>query len=660
MQKMEAQQRQQQSQPIVRQGGGRAIESPQGKKIAQLEAMLDSSLHAERQMEIGAQISASPAMIAQRRLMDNITNSPGMAAQRQENRAPLQHAEHAVQLQQPSISKPNRTGLPDDLKSGVESLSGISMDNVKVHYNSAQPAQLNALAYAQGNDIHVAPGQEQHLPHEAWHVVQQAQGRVKPTMQMKGGISVNDDSGLEREADLMGAKAALFGHSDGSGTAMNTTPIAAQCMSVAQMAWATENYQVSDDTRTLHVDTKSVNWGATAKNQFSNHRDDVNRPRAILYETMGRTTDVAGLLGAFHNAPLWDVGLSLVVNRAYTPSKIYKKDAKTATNKNKTVGETAQTTTRLLDSDWSSITRGWNGPPLQVTVAAWERREIEESGLEVVQGSVPYSSLRRIAAVNPGVSEIDTELYSNHSNVWRKMGDSDMPIVAPNDGNSAEIAKLKDVEDEGLALSKNTLVTFGYNLTTPGTTPMVASILANIYKKEMQLRDKIGEAGGPLYPSEPTTYYRPRDRGTMDVAWNNMEKEKVGGSGQQLEGAKLARSMGKNGGILHKTDHSIAADTDAGARNDSLVRLLEGWWQNGNGNHDDVVTAKIINEINGLDQSALRDGEYLDKVPTNLGIALEQEQFDAIASLVKQYRKEAAVEAAYTLVTALSQGRKWQ
>jgi len=83
----------------------------------------------------------------------------------------------------------------------------MSLDHVKVHYNSAQPAQLNALAYAQGTDIHIAPGQEQHLPHEAWHVVQQAQGRVQPTMQMKDGVPVNDDAGLEHEADVMGAKA---------------------------------------------------------------------------------------------------------------------------------------------------------------------------------------------------------------------------------------------------------------------------------------------------------------------------------------------------------------------------------------------------------------------------------------------------------------------
>ena len=109
---------------------------------------------------------------------------------------------------EPIQEKSNNTGLPDNLKSGVENLSGYSMDDVKVNYNSAQPAQLNALAYAQGTDIHVAPGQEKHLPHEAWHVVQQKQGRVQPTMQMKEGVPVNDDAGLEHEADVMGAKAA--------------------------------------------------------------------------------------------------------------------------------------------------------------------------------------------------------------------------------------------------------------------------------------------------------------------------------------------------------------------------------------------------------------------------------------------------------------------
>lgn len=111
-----------------------------------------------------------------------------------------------------NLSPTTGSGLPRQLKSGIESLSGISMDHVKVHYNSNKPAQLNAHAYAQGNEIHLGSGQEQHLPHEAWHVVQQAQDRVKPTTQMKSGIPINDDAGLESEADVMGAKALGIGH----------------------------------------------------------------------------------------------------------------------------------------------------------------------------------------------------------------------------------------------------------------------------------------------------------------------------------------------------------------------------------------------------------------------------------------------------------------
>lgn len=109
-------------------------------------------------------------------------------------------------IQPIQFAKKNETGLPDKLKAGVENLSGYRMDDVKVHYNSDKPAKVNAYAYTQGTDIHVAPGQERHLPHEAWHVVQQKEGRVKPTLQLKG-IQVNDDKGLEHEADVMGAKA---------------------------------------------------------------------------------------------------------------------------------------------------------------------------------------------------------------------------------------------------------------------------------------------------------------------------------------------------------------------------------------------------------------------------------------------------------------------
>jgi Domain of unknown function (DUF4157) len=100
----------------------------------------------------------------------------------------------------------NRTGLPAPLKAGIEALSGHAMDDVKVHESSSKPAELQALAYTQGTDIYMGRGQERHLAHEAWHVVQQKQGRVRPTMQLKGS-SINDDAALEREADVMGQRA---------------------------------------------------------------------------------------------------------------------------------------------------------------------------------------------------------------------------------------------------------------------------------------------------------------------------------------------------------------------------------------------------------------------------------------------------------------------
>jgi hypothetical protein len=107
----------------------------------------------------------------------------------------------------PSPSPSGGARLPPALQQGVESLSGLSLDDVTVHRNSSLPAELGAFAYARGTDIHLGPGQEGQMPHEAWHVVQQKQGRVRPTLQLKGA-AVNDDSGLEGEADRKGAEAA--------------------------------------------------------------------------------------------------------------------------------------------------------------------------------------------------------------------------------------------------------------------------------------------------------------------------------------------------------------------------------------------------------------------------------------------------------------------
>ena len=185
-----------------------------------------NSLAAQQQVQAGvasAALQQSQLLQQQTEQVTAIQHSPKQQLQRKQlqglvsqqislEEEPLQGKFAPAVVSQRQADSSNNTGMPDQLKSGIESLSGYAMDDVKVHYNSAKPAAMQAHAYAQGADIHIAPGQERHLPHEAWHVVQQKQGRVQATTQLKGE-AINDDPGLEHEADVMGAKAASANYS---------------------------------------------------------------------------------------------------------------------------------------------------------------------------------------------------------------------------------------------------------------------------------------------------------------------------------------------------------------------------------------------------------------------------------------------------------------
>ncbi|GEM_PF-4649108 len=149
------------------------------------------------------------------------------------NRAITQKINPTQTTEDISVNQPhvNKTGIPDQLKAGLEQLSGFDLSSVRVHYNSLQPAKMEAHAFAQGTNIHLNSRQEQHLPHEAWHVIQQMQGRVVPTSST-GGLSINDDTLLEREADQMGTRALRANLDQNAGPAkvrqtrsINTSPI---------------------------------------------------------------------------------------------------------------------------------------------------------------------------------------------------------------------------------------------------------------------------------------------------------------------------------------------------------------------------------------------------------------------------------------------------
>ena len=154
-----------------------------------------------------------------------------------------------------SRRKPNNTGVPDKLKLGVENLSGFSLDRVRVHYNSLMPTRVEADAFTQGTEIHLAPGQQKHLAHELWHVVQQMQGRVRATRQYKGRVAINDDTRLESEADVMGYKAQQSLHQAYSpGLLQDATlhePVIQRQLSTRRLNVVGEYHPESDERREL-------------------------------------------------------------------------------------------------------------------------------------------------------------------------------------------------------------------------------------------------------------------------------------------------------------------------------------------------------------------------------------------------------------------------
>jgi len=103
--------------------------------------------------------------------------------------------------------------LPSPVQEQMETAFGVDFSAVRIHEGAAA-TQVGARAFAQGTDLHFAPGEydptslagQELIGHELAHVVQQRDGRVSAA-QGKGGDLAADD-GLEAEADRAGARAA--------------------------------------------------------------------------------------------------------------------------------------------------------------------------------------------------------------------------------------------------------------------------------------------------------------------------------------------------------------------------------------------------------------------------------------------------------------------
>ncbi|HEX9736052.1 MAG TPA: DUF4157 domain-containing protein [Thermoanaerobaculia bacterium] len=125
---------------------------------------------------------------------------------------------HRPDRQPPSELRPRvpANGLPQRLREGMERSFHADFSTVQVRQSREAP-DLGARAFARGDEVVFAPGEwrphsragREVLAHELAHVVQQRQGRVRPTSR-RGGQPLNDQPYLEREAARSAGDAAAF------------------------------------------------------------------------------------------------------------------------------------------------------------------------------------------------------------------------------------------------------------------------------------------------------------------------------------------------------------------------------------------------------------------------------------------------------------------
>ncbi|WP_346014085.1 DUF4157 domain-containing protein [Pseudoflavonifractor capillosus] len=181
--------------------------------------------------------------------------------------AVIQKAEERQRRQQPNL-----TGIPTQMKMDFEQRSGLSFDDVRVHYNSDKPRKIGALAYTQIPQVHIGPGQERHLRHELGHVVQQKQGIVRPTKYING-LPVNDSPLLEHSASHSMFSTFPFAKSSGADNTYHAVQmIAAEAPGDSALFDATGNFADNEPRyliKSIQIKESEESKAATEGKQLS-------------------------------------------------------------------------------------------------------------------------------------------------------------------------------------------------------------------------------------------------------------------------------------------------------------------------------------------------------------------------------------------------------
>ena len=158
---------------------------------------------APRAFPVQARLATNPAAADRQDLLASYFERRSLASslERREVRRPVQR-------------RSENGGLPEAVRAKMEHAFASDFSEVRIDPSSPKAAEIGAWAYAQGETVHFAPGKFQPrsqagqrlIAHELAHVVQQRQGRVRPTARL-GGLPVNAEARLEQEADRLATRA---------------------------------------------------------------------------------------------------------------------------------------------------------------------------------------------------------------------------------------------------------------------------------------------------------------------------------------------------------------------------------------------------------------------------------------------------------------------
>ncbi|HEY0986323.1 MAG TPA: DUF4157 domain-containing protein [Kofleriaceae bacterium] len=223
-------------------------------------------------------------------------SSPGDATEREADAV----AARILAVPRPAPARPTVDGpgqpMASEVRSKMERAFGVDFSSVRIFEGERAPA-LGARAYAQGAEIHFAPGEyrpdsargQEILGHELAHVVQQHQGRVGATHEMNG-IGVNGDAALEHEADELGARAARGESAHGARSAVLARPAPLPSLTtrtVQRLPYAEVHvgqwYRVQIGSKTVRLYLRSKQAGKDSKPpRFEFYRSEQDRRYPII------------------------------------------------------------------------------------------------------------------------------------------------------------------------------------------------------------------------------------------------------------------------------------------------------------------------------------------------------------------------------------------